>query len=425
MSLCAVLGKSAFIWLYRSFSPMLFGSLLNIEGDSVIKYDISPDYNKIRASVESAADIGADINQSLSFSATTKAGIWIDMDISDVTNPKFLVISLSPENKKYQYVDLFEAMDEETKLSTILTLKLLLNDQTISGINDKIVDLYEENATVSKDKDTVTITIDNEGFTKIVDEVLDIVAGYIAALDPESAEDAAEILEFSLADIGIQFLGEKGIVMEYNKDYTECKIVCDMYINFNDIMALMGEEVPEMENELVLGFTITETQKIYDKGTTVIAYPELTEENSIDISYEYGYVDYEDEEYEYEPEYPNYLVKVTAEYLPIIDGEVYVPFRAILEDAYDAENVNIGYENGLITVTSEYFTDMEKISFKVGETTVNVDGYDFEVGKSILENGVTYVPADFFEIVFGWEVGAAHYDYIENYFYVSFWTTNW
>lgn len=399
---------------------MFFGSLLNIEGDSVIKCDISPDYNKIKVSVESAADVGADINKNLSFSATSKAGVWIDMDISDIANPKCLVIMSSPENKKYQYVDVFETMDEETRLSTLLTLKVLLNDQTVSGINDKVADMYEENATISKDGDTVTITIDNEGFTNIVDEVIDIMAGYIAALDPESAEDATEMLEFSLADLGIQFLGEKGIVMEYNKDYTECKMVCDMYINFNDMMALMGEEVPEMENELVLGFTITETQKIHDKGTTVIAYPELTEENSIDVNDEYFYI--EDDYYdEYEPEYPYYFPSISPDYLPIVDGEIYVPFRAMLEEAYDG-NVNIGYENGLITVTSEYFTDMETLSFKVGESKATVDGYDFEVGTILLENGVTYVSADFFEIVFGWELNSANYDLLYDYYYVEFYT---
>ena len=400
---------------------MFLGSLFDILGESTMKVDISEDYNKIKLSTESAVDLNADVNKNLYVFAHATTSVWIDMDISDITNPKCLVIISEPNNKKYQYIDLFETMDDETKLQTILVLKAILNEQVIGGINDSIIAMYEDNAEITSDKDKVTVRFDNEGFVKLVDDVIDVVAEYAAMFDPENAEEYEEMKAFSLSDYDLQFLGEKGVVFEYKKDGSESKAVCDFNIDFNSILAALGEETLEMENDLVLSFTITETQWMDDVGTTVVTFPELTEENSINLYDEYFNDDYYDED-EYEFEYPYYFGSATTDYLPIVDGEIYVPLRAILEDAYDAENVNIAFDNGFITVTSEYFTDMEKISFKVGDTKANVDGYDFEVGTILLENGVTYVPADFFEIIFGWELESAYYDYLDNDYYVSFYT---
>ena len=139
-------------------------SLFDILGESTMKVDISEDYNKIKLSTENAVDLEADVNKNLYVFAHATTSVWIDMDISDITNPKCLVIISEPNNKKYQYVDLFETMDDETKLQTILVLKAILNEQVIGGINDSIIAMYEDNAEITSDKDTVTVRFDNEGF---------------------------------------------------------------------------------------------------------------------------------------------------------------------------------------------------------------------------------------------------------------------
>ncbi len=407
------------------FVPFL-ESLFNISGNALVKSDISEDYNRMRVSMEADYDYGVELNANLSVSADIKQSMWMEIDLTDVANPKYYMVMLSPLSTKYTYIDFFEGMAEEEKLMMVVMLKSFINKDFIDTVNAEMTKIYEEYSVLSDDGKKLTVSIDNDGFLRMFDKVIELFFDRLAVIIPGFSESMAEVQIPKLSDLGIKLLGEKGMVIECTEDGV-MSYVCEIYININEIYSkLTGIELPT-ENDLVIGFTLAEEQTLSEIGTTEIVFPELTEENSINLN-ESLYMQPEDEYYEdgeyyeeYMPEYPNFYVDLYIDHMPSVDGEIYVPFRMALENAYNG-NVNIAYESGSITVTSEYFTDLEKLTFKVGETKANVDGFDFEVGEIILENGVTYVSSDFFEIIFGWELDWATYDFLWGKYNMGFYT---
>jgi len=223
-------------------------------------------------------------------------------------------------------------------------------------------------------------------------------------------------------------LGDGGYVIEYNDDGTFSEY-CDIEMDVGSIYeAVSGEPMP-LEDELVLGFTIKGTANMYDVGKTTVVFPTLNEENSINLMQmmqpepeeDMYYDDGEYYEEVYMPEYPSFYADIYTNYVPVVEGRYYVPLRALLEDAY-GDDVSIVYEKGAVAVTCEYFTDLEKLTFVVGDTKVNADGLELEVGKIILENGVTYVTPEFFELALGWTYDWATYDILYGEYNFGFYT---
>lgn len=405
------------------FDPVtLFETLLSFDGKATVEADISEDYNKIKLSMQASYDYDVDVNPNLGIGLDLKMGAWLDMDLSDLNNPRCDVILYTPMSTKYMYCNLFDYIpDDQNKLMTVAMLKMILNEEFISDINQTLLDAYEKNAEITVDGDVATIKLSNDALLRIIDELIPVFVEKVASAMSVPEEQLEYVVIPSISEMGIQLLGENGFVVKYNtKDYSS-EINCDININLSDLMAtFVGEEYP-YENDMILGFTMTGTETYYDIGKTVVDFPELSEENSINLKdvflreHEYYEEDY------YEPEYPFFYTSTYETYMPDVEGEIYVPFRALLEDAYGG-NVNIEFDNGHITVTSEYFTDFEKLSFKVGDSKANVDGSDFNVGEIILKDGVTYVSKDFFEIIFGWKLSSASYDMMYNEYYFSFYT---
>lgn len=402
-------------------------SLLSFDGVTEMKVDISDDYNKIAIYMNQSVDYDVDVNSYMSVAADIKSEYWVDIDLSNFLAPKCTLIMCGPFSEKYMYIDLFESATDEEKMQTVVLMKMILNEQFIEKVNNATVDAYEKYGKIEKSGKTTTLKLDNEAFLKVIDDVVAIVFeqfGAVAGAEMESLEIPA------FSSLGINFLGEKGYVLEYSEDGT-VKEYCDLEINLNEWNEnIYGNDYDyyyayeEEAEPIILKFELISNGKMFDIGKTEVALPALTEENSVNLGtlYDDMYDDeyYDEDYYEeyYEPEYP-YYVDIYTDYLPTVEDEIYVPFRAVLEDAYRG-NVNIAFDNGYITVTSEYFTDLEKLSFKVGETKANVDGFDFEVGTILLENGVTYVTADFFEIIFGWSLDWAQYDMIDKEYNISF-----
>lgn len=407
----------------------LLESLFSFKGTAFVKSDISEDYNKIKMSMEADYDYDVDINPNLSVSADMKMGMWLDIDLSDVTNPRFVMTVSSPASMKYMYIDLFDAMDDETKLMTCAMLKMFINKDFIESFTNASLAVYEKNSEISKDGKKLTVKLDNKAFLEYLDTALELVMAKITALVPAARQEMLVMPEIKFSELGIKMIGDGGYVIEYNEDGTISEY-CDIEIDVGSIYeAVSGEPLP-LENGLVLGFTVKGTANMYDVGKTKVEFPTLTEENSINLSQmmqpvpedEYYYdEDYYEENYYEEYEYPSFYADVYTEYVPVIDGVYYVPLRAALENAY-GDNVSLAYEKGSVAVTSEYFTDFEKLTFAVGGTKAYVDGLELEVGRIILENGVTYVTPEFFELTLGWTYDWATYDILYDEYNFGFYT---
>ncbi len=399
-------------------------SLCAFSGSATVKADISEDYNKIKLSMQADYDYSAYVNQNLGVSADMKVGLWLDMDVSDVMNPECRVVISSPVSTKYTYIDLFSGLDEQTKLMTVAIIKMFLNKDFVDGVNAEIVKFYEENAEITSDGKDFTMKLDNGDYLKLMDLMTYIMSQAVKKLIPTAEEYEQQNICF--ADSGITMLGEGGYVIEYYEDGS-VKEYCDLEMNIGDFYELSTGEEWIFKNELVFKFSVESNGRLFNVGTTEVSIPALTDDNSIDLAQLFSAEPEEDAYYEedsfteYEQEYPYFYVDTYTEYVPVVDGEHLIPFRAVLENAYNG-NVNIAYENGNITVTSEYFDDMEKLAFAVGTTKANVDGYEFEVGSIVLENGVTYVSADFFEVIFGWTYDWASYDILNDQYNFGFYT---
>ncbi len=399
-------------------------SLFAYSGTATVKADISEDYNRLKLSMEADYDYSVDINQNLAVSADMKVGLWMDMDISDVMNPECKVIISSPVSTKYTYIDLFSGLDDQTKLMVVAIVKMFLNKDFVNGVNAEIVKFYEENAEISYNGKDFTMKLDNDDYLKLMDLMTDIVSQAIKKLIPTAPESEQQNIRY--AGSGITMLGEGGYVIEYYED-GRIREYCDIEMNIGDFYEFSTGEEWMLENELVFKFTVEGNGKIFDVGTTEVSLPVLSDDNSLDLA-QLFMAESEDDAYyeensfsEYEQDYPYFYVDTYTEYVPVVDGEYLIPFRAVLENAYNG-NADIAYENGTVTVTSEYFDDMEKLTFAVGTTKANVDGYEFEVGSIVLENGVTYVSADFFEVVFGWTNDWASYDILNDQYNFGFYT---
>lgn len=98
----------------------------------------------------------------------------------------------------------------------------------------------------------------------------------------------------------------------------------------------------------------------------------------------------------------------------VLDGMCYVPLRATLENAYQ-EYVEIGYNNGKVTIRCPYFDSFEEITLETGKSGSFTDGILHDTGKVILHDNSVFVSTDFFENIFGWEVEYVNYNRKDNY----------
>ena len=130
---------------------------------------------------------------------------------------------------------------------------------------------------------------------------------------------------------------------------------------------------------------------------------------------------YEPEGEVYEKQYPNFYASGYVDYLPVIDGDVYVPVRATFESAYE-DQVDIKYNNGIITLHSKYFPGFTQLKLVVGSGTVYADAKEYKTGKVVEKNGVSYVSYKLMEEVFGWELSSAYYDMVDKTYDYHFYT---
>ncbi len=404
----------------------LLASLLSTSSTMNLKADMSEDYSKIKIALISDADWGVDVNANFSVSAKIKMGMWMDIDLSNLENPSLRIVYSNPMFNKYIDMDVFEMLPEEQHLMTAALIKSFVNKEFIDETCSFTKELYEKYADVKTTFNICKINIDNAGFTAMMDEIFEYLAGKLSVMFPY--EQTGVIIPEIPSVKGFEILGDDGIKFEYNNRTGDIKCTSDISVSITDIYTSLTGNDWLLESECVLDFKVVENGRMYNENITKVTFPELTAENSL------TYVQFmemmnpvpetENDVDEYEAEYPWFYAYADSTYMPDIDGKIYVPMRALIESAYE-DSVSMTFSKGVVTMTSEYFTDFECISYKSGETKVNVDGTDVEVGKIVIADGVTYVSTEFFEKVFGWAIESASYDILNDTYYFGFYTEAW
>ncbi len=131
--------------------------------------------------------------------------------------------------------------------------------------------------------------------------------------------------------------------------------------------------------------------------------------------YTYDINHYEDNEITYPYSYSS----TSPTEIPLIDGEYYVPLRALISDAY-ADQATIEYADGKIILESQWFPGFSKLTLFEDSTTAYKDETEITVGRIVVKDGVAYVSHKLFEDIFGWTLDDVSHDIISDWYYIGF-----
>lgn len=398
----------------------LLKSVLTNETRMNLQADISEDFSKVKIGITSDSSQTIDVNSNLNIGINTKLGMWLNMDFG-TEEPVFEIIYSHPFLNKYMIIDLFEMpMDETEKAQIIDAVKSVFNKDFMTSVQGYATELLEKYADIKILGSNCIVKIDNDGLTSMIDDAIEYVSKQMQGIADETMSDemADEVVALysEIPSVkGMQFVGEDGITINYSLGFdniTNMEMDADININIANIYTQMTGGEWLYQSEGVLRFKLTEEAKMSKISKTKVDFPELTDDNSfsfVEMMYqEEDYEDY-DEYYEYEPIYPNYYVYNTVDYLPVIDGKIYFPLRDTMIDAYE-DTVGITYDNGVITMTSDYFPGYSNLELSVGSGNVFTDGNMHTVDPVIKVNNVVYANRTFFEEILGWSLWYANYD---------------
>ncbi len=393
---------------------MLLESLFTNQSKIKVQADYDEDYKKMKLGMTVESSQKIDINPNFNMGFNEKMGMWIDMDFTNEENPILEYIVSQPFMNKYMHMDMSSILED----ADWDAMKTVMNKEYIEQISNVLYKHVEIEKTFSG----YTLKIGNEEFTALMDELIAVISEYII---PQEQQDVAFEQEFpSFKDM--RFLGEDGIKCDYkvkNGIVTEGKMTADISIDISQIYTAITGEEWWYDASGKIDLELSETFNIYKAGSTNVEFPVLTEENSVSYNEMMSDMeaDYQDDDSEYEPEYPNYYTYGMCEAIPVIDGEIYVPLRITLVSAYE-DTVAINYDNGVITATCEYFDGFRTLSLTVGTDKAYTDGAEHTIGNVLVIGNDTYVNSKLFQEIFGWRLANANHNLLTGKYNYHFFT---
>ena len=362
--------------------------------------------------MENSDTLNSKVSKNLNYTVNSKSGLWMDVDLTNAEAPKADFIFMSSAADEYRYMNLGNLIPTEN----IPLISTYTSPEVMEKISGKYYQMIADNSKIEKIGSKYKLTMTNQNLLSLIREVANfnpLDDGIEDEYEPEFPEDFDKL----------QILGKNGITATYtikNGNISVNDFTADISLNIANIVTTFGSEW-EYESEGIINIKISGKTE-YDKfGTTTVTYPELTDANSICLN---ELFEEEEEDYEYTFEYPYSYVSVDAEELPYENGNYYVPLRAVLERAY-GDSITIGYEKGVITLTSEYFKGFETLSLNTKENKVYQDGVHIAAGDIKNVNGTTYVDTFLFTEVFGWELTHISHSLLENTYTVDFYTSEY
>ena len=408
----------------------LLKTLLSLDSKMLLQIDMSSDMKKVKMALAADSAQNIDVNKNLNIALSSKMGMWMNMDLSDVQKPVMQVIYSYPYTNKYMVVDALETLaDDEAKADFVKTMSMIFNEEFITAVNTYSAKVLEKYADIKMSSGKCIIKLDNDALIGMIKEVIPYVFGQMRGILSSmgaDGEEAGYILE-GLEQIPfekIKLLGDKGLTYTYilkNGKISSVDTVADICIDISSIYeSLTGIQWDYIASG-ALGFEVKSKVAMSKINTTTVTLPKLTEENSFSLSDMLPEPQIPEDGMEM-PAFPHWWAGGNSAKLPIIDGEIYVPLRTTLEAAYE-DSVQISFENGVITAASEYFPSFKSLKLIVGSDSVYADANEFKTGTVLLENGVTYVSSKLFEELFSWQLSGASYDILTNEYWYEFYTT--
>ncbi|MBQ6999217.1 MAG: hypothetical protein IJN62_05470 [Clostridia bacterium] len=398
----------------------LLRTLLAYDGTMRLQADISDDYKKIKLALTAESEHDIDVNSNLNVGINAKMGMWINMDLSNDEAPVFDIIYSYPFLNKYMKMTIDDIAFDETALEKI---KSVFDKNYMDSMQKIGTDLLAKHSQIELGGSKYIIKMDNNGLTSYIDELMSILPEIMSGIAPE--EDFS-YFEFPSVK-GWQILGKDGMRCVYNVSGNKLKssnVNVDISVDIAQIYkALTGGEWI-YESDGLLDFTINIDTDFKAYGVTKVEFPVLTDENSFTLT-DMGHQYIESEEpADNANTYPVWYVSESCGALPIIDGEIYVPLRQTIEAGY-FDSASIEYNNGNITLTSEFFPGYTTLEFAIDSTDAYTDGAKHAIAKPILVDGTTYVSNTFFSDMLGWEFTYAEHNLLNDYYHYTFYTTTY
>lgn len=413
---------------------MLIESLMSEKETLNLQLDVSSDLKKYKFGLTGETAVEAAFNNQLTVTADMKYGVWLNFDLS-IEKPVYELTYMTPMANKYVTFDVFEFMDEEEKKLYLDMLAKTHNNEYLNNLGEKIMSSVAEHGEIKSSAAKCTIKISNEAFIKIVKDFIGIAMDTVVEIAPQIIDENPEVAKASVEMVkqlmpsldGAKFLGEDGITLEYKLTSGKIsKATGKVDVEFDVAAVLEALEIEwEYETRPVISFEILTERAYSSYGKTKVDFPVLTEENSINLAEtilakaEENYEIVEQEEDV--PEYPLSYFTYYPEKVLVKDDMVYLPLRDTLETAYEG-NISIGFENGAITITSEYFDDCDEIAMVIGENKATIDGETIETAPLIMEDGITYICESTLMELFLIELSEVCYDFLGGFYWASVWS---
>lgn len=399
-----------------------------------IKYHASEDQRKMQAEMDMTAVIPMMKPMTMKY--------WIDMDLSDMENPVYKIITKTPDADKYMVMDyaknpifplakmgpayqesLKGANNEWMKNIDLSKLKMDYKDgKYVVILEEKMVKDLCKSIAVEMSKYMAQFVT---GFTKALGSPASSI-GIIGAADgptsvftassPSSENEDAAGLETIKAEYEkavteffeklepIQLFDKDAVVLETQMDgqnkIKTLKLSVNVKTNLAELMELAGgadaavtKENSNLNVSLVLDFAYSKINEPID-----ITFPQLTDENSVDL---FGSI-------------PTRPVIDTSKIDVVVDGKfvrfdaapvmqkdkVLVPLREFV-NALGISDEDVLLEDGRISITS----GNTLVNLTVGSTTATVNGkaVSLDVPVTVYE-GKIFVPVRFIADTFQYEV---------------------
>jgi hypothetical protein len=374
----------------------IFKSVITMNVSSVI----SDDYNRMQAAVKTNSDIPFKLNDDFGGNVYFNNLSWIDMDLN-AEDQKYLTINKTPFSNKYIVYDLFKADKSMAEV-----LNSVLNQETMKKVQLETIKSIEENADININKNEITVTFDDAGAKKYLLDIFELlfsIEEYKNIFDDITGMEFDIVQGVAVAETFIQNIKIfDSIIINYVIDdgyISQENAQINIDLNIYDIMAVIGvsDEFITKENSDIC-FTVNLKCKYSDVNKVKeIKFPEISEENSLDMNDTYDY-EYLPEVYDEDYVSP-YIFFETPDYPDIKDNIVYFPFRGAVT-AID-ELCEITADNGIITAVIN-----DKI-LKIQENTyaAEYDGESFNLENKLSEkNGILYVTDEFMFKVLGYKL---------------------
>ena len=411
-----------------------FSSLEETEMTALVKFELDQENKRLKFSAESEMELPVTINDNYRIVSNTKNGVWLDVELSDRSNPKIMLVLKSPFLKKHLSVDIvdwtLDEYGEESLERTLDFFEIIMDKETSEIINRAAKNSLIKNAVIEKQERTYTIIMDGNSTSKFLSDIYTAMMPLLKGILPDEdinedafyqavEETGFDKIQDDFKLIMIYTLDEEDNISTVNVTY---EIDTNIYDEMVDEISEKEEKAPieDFDISFKIGF-MCEYKNMNEPQE--ITMPVLNEENSITLG-ELLDDPYEDD-YNYDVTKEKYYFYFeVSNFVRSDDGTAMFPLREILKGFSIDDHTAVTYSNDVITISGK--TTGPGRWFDTSEITV---GYNelFKDGEMlwldhapVVVDDVTYVDASFVLNLFDANINNASKPYDSGKIMVSF-----